>query len=623
MKKIYYILLAFIAAMTLVSCEDFLTKPPQTALSPDSFFKNASDLELWTNKFYSDLLEDTDIAETYADDMMGTSLSALQKGTRTTSSKSWSTPSVGSDGYISSNGTFTALMNINYFLEHSANCPDEAVREKYNGVAYFFRAYFYFKMVRQYGDMPWYDYVIGSADVESLNKPRDPRGYVMMKVLEDCDKAYERLPEAWGAGPLFHVSKNAAMALKARAALFEGTFRKYHEGSAFVPEDEQKFGEVTVSSEWFLKQAVEAAEKIMGKKSLYTGNTMFIASAAKNASYREYFVLEDADPSETILARAYRSDEAVTVRQGIQFNMKNGKRSATQRFVNHYLKTDGTAYTKAELATMQYADQFKSRDPRMAQTLQAPGYVQILGTAPESLDWERTVNGYRVIKYISDASHEGATTGTSDFALFRYAEVLLNYAEAKAELGTLTDADVAATIDVIRARVGMPAMKTVPVTEDPLMKEYYPNATGSQLAAILEIRRERTVELCFEGFRQWDLLRWKEGKWLTPKSTSGFQGIYLPGLGEFDLDNDGKIDLCVYQGTKPATTAPASNVIEVGAASNYTLTEGTKGNLTYYATENYVWDEGKDYLWPIPEDQRQITNGALSQNPGWTDGLGE
>ena len=108
MKRIYYILTAVLAAMTFSSCEDFLTKPPQTALSPDSFFKSASDLELWTNKFYNDILEDTDIAETYADDMMGGSLSAIQKGTRTTSSKSWSTPSVGSDGYISSNGTFKA-----------------------------------------------------------------------------------------------------------------------------------------------------------------------------------------------------------------------------------------------------------------------------------------------------------------------------------------------------------------------------------------------------------------------------------------------------------------------------------------------------------------------------------
>ena len=231
MKKIYYILTAVLAASTLISCEGFLTKVPETALSPSSFFQTASDLELWTNKFYNDVLEDTDIAETYCDDMMGGSLNAIQKGTRTASSKSWSTPSVGSDNYISSNGTFTPLMNINYFLENSKNCKDEAVREKYTGVAYFFRAYFYYKMVRQYGDMPWYDYVIGSSDTESLNKPRDPRGYVMMKVLEDCDKAYERLPEACGSGALFHVSKNAAMALKSRAALFEGTFRKYHAGS--------------------------------------------------------------------------------------------------------------------------------------------------------------------------------------------------------------------------------------------------------------------------------------------------------------------------------------------------------------------------------------------------------
>ena len=619
MKKIYYILTAVLAASTFISCEGFLTKTPETALSPSSFFKTASDLELWTNKFYNDVLEDTDIAETYSDDMMGTSLSAVQKGTRTSSSKSWSTPSVGNDGYISSNGTFTPLMNINYFLENSSNCPDEATREKYNGVAYFFRAYFYFKMVRQYGDMPWYDYVIGSSDKESLNKPRDSRGYVMMKVLEDCDKAYERLPEAWGSGPLFHVSKNAALALKSRAALFEGTFRKYHAGSAFVPQDKETYGDVEISSEWFLTQAYKAAEALIGKKSLYTGNTMGISGKATNASYREFFVLEDADPSETIMARAYKSDESIAIRHGIQFDYKNGKRSATQRFVNHYLKNDGTPYTEAELATMQYAAQFKGRDPRLAQTIQGPGYIAIEESAPEQLSWERTVSGYRVIKFISSAAHEGATTSTSDFALFRYAEVLLNYAEAKAELGILTDADVALAIDPLRARVGVAKMQTVPTTVDPLMEKYYPNAKGAQKAAILEIRRERTVELCFEGFRQWDLLRWKEGKWMTPSSTTGFQGLYFPGLGEYDLDGDGKMDVCLYQGTKPSTTAPEANIIEV--AGNWSLTNGTSGNLTYYKAENYQWDEEKDYLWPIPEDQRQITGGALSQNPGWTDGM--
>ncbi len=615
MKKISYIFTAALAALTMVSCEGFLTKAPETAMSPSSFFKTEADLELWTNKFYSDILEDTGIVETYSDDMMGGSLNTLQKGTRTASSKSWSVPSVNSSGYISSNGTFTPLMNINYFLEQSGNCPDEAVREKYNGVAYFFRAYFYFKMVRQYGDMPWYDYVIGSADTESLNKPRDPRGYVMMKVLEDCDKAYERLPEKWGNGPLFHVSKDAAMALKARAALFEGTFRKYHGGSEYVPEETETYGDVTISSEWFLRQAVSAAEKVMGKKSMYTGSTMGIAANAKNASYREYFVLEDADPTETILARCYKGDETAMIRHGIQFDMKNGKRSATQRFVNHYLKKDGTAYTEAELSTMQYFDHFQGRDPRMAQTIHGPAYVAVGETAHEQLSWERTLSGYRIIKFISDASHEGATTSTSDFALFRYGEVLLNYAEAKAELGELTDGDVKNTIDVIRARVGMDAMETVPTTVDPLMEKYYPNAKGTQLAAILEVRRERTVELCFEGFRQWDLLRWKEGKWIVPSTTKGFSGLYFPALGEYDLDKDGKMDICIYKGAKPATTAPAANVFEI--ANNWSLSNGDSGFLTYYAAENYVWNEGRDYLWPIPEDQRQITNYALSQNPGW------
>ena len=377
--------------------------------------------------------------------------------------------------------------------------------------------------------------------------------------------------------------------------------------------------DVTISSKWFLNQAVTAASSIMGRKSMYTGNTMGIAPKATNASYREYFILEDMDPTETILGRAYKNDESVVVRHNIQFNMNAGKRSATKRFVDHYLKSDGTAYSEGELSTMEYYDQFKNRDPRMAQTLHSPAYVAIGEAAHEQLSWERTVSGYRIIKYISDGSHEGSATSTSDFALFRYGEVLLNYAEAKAELGILTDNDIANTIDVIRARVGMTKMGTVPTVVNELMKNYYPKATGDQLAAILEIRRERTVELCFEGFRQWDLMRWGEGRWLTPASTGGFSGIYFPGLGEYDLDKDDKIDICIYRGTKPATSAPAANVIEI--AGNWSLTGGDKGFLTYYREENYVWNEDRDYLWPIPADQRQITGGALSQNPGWSDGI--
>ena len=148
-----------------------------------------------------------------------------------------------------------------------------------------------------------------------------------------------------------------------------------------------------------------------------------------------------------------------------------------QRFVDHYLLANGKPVSsKAGYQNMSYAEQFKDRDPRLAQTIQGPDYIAAGESEHEVLSWERTLSGYRIIKFISDSSHEGATTSTTDYPVFRYAEVLLNYAEAKAELGELTKADVNATIDLLRARVGMTKMGDVPADIDPMMEEYYPNA---------------------------------------------------------------------------------------------------------------------------------------------------
>lgn len=593
------------------SCEDFLTKVPETDLSPDTFFTTEAELEMWTNNFYAEILPEADnLTAQVADDHYTSSLNAIEKGTRSPSSASWGV------------GTWQPLRRINYFLENN-KCADPAIKAEYDGVAYFFRAMFYFNKVRQYGDIPYYDKVIGSSDEAMLNKPRDPRGYVMLKICQDLDKAYELLPDKWEAYSVYKVTKDAAMALKSRAALFEGTFRKYHAGTEYVPQDKQTFDGITVSSKWFLEQAAEAASKVMGKHSLYTGNTLGLASKATRASYREYFILEDAEDSETILSRRY--SVALLIRHGIQFNMKNGRHSATARFVNHYLQADGTPIqNRAGWQTLSYRDAFKNRDPRMEQTLHGPSYVAYQEKNHEMMTFDRNLSGYRVIKFISSTDHENATTSTTDYPILRYAEVLLNYAEAKAELGTLTADDLAKTINVIRARVGMPGLTAVPTEADVLMKEYYPNAKGEQLAAILEIRRERTVELFCEGFRQWDLLRWDEGKWLVPSTSKGFQGIYVPALGEYDLDNDGKLDAGFYAkalSSDDKTTVPATNQIVIGGG--WTLSEGDHGYLTYHAAEDYVWDDAKDYLWPIPVDQRTLTGGALTQNPGWEDSYGK
>ena len=618
MKKIIIPMVLLTSALMLSSCEDFLTKAPETTLSPDTFFASAAELDLWTNKLYNDILPTpSELAELNADDNgSSSSLNALQKGTRTPSSKSWDAD------------TWKPLRNVNYMLENN-RCSDPVVKARYDGAAYFFRAWFYYEKLRQYGDIPWYDKVIGSGDTEALNKPRDPRGYVALMILQDLDKAYELLPAKWPSDAVYHVSKDAALALKSRVALFEGTFRKYHAGSAYVPQDEQTFGEVTISSEYFLRQAADAAGKLIGTRKLYTGNERKFSDNPTEASYREYFILEDAETDETILSRRYNVD--LKVRHGLQFDFKSQHRSASARLVNHYLQKDGTPIQeRAGWETLSYYDVFQNRDPRLAQTIQGPGFLRadIDETTKlhltEQLLWTMTFNGYRIIKYISDSSHETATTSTTDYPLIRYAEVLLNYAEAKAELGELTAEDLDNTVNVIRDRVGMPGLTSVPTTEDALMASYYPHAKGAQKAAILEIRRERAVELICEGFRQWDMLRWGEGALLTPKATAGFQGIYIAAdqVGkDIDLDQDGKVDLYLYSGTKGSTKAPSDNQIQLG--KNFTLSNGTDGYLTYWAAEDFVWNEGRDYLWPIPADQRTLTNFALSQNPGWDDGLSQ
>lgn len=620
MKSIFKVLTVSAVVLAMTACEDFLTKTPETNLAPENFFSSEKELELWTNYEYNTLLDDaTSYAEVRGDDYIGRSLSAIQKGTRTNATTG-----------LWSQGHWGYLRHINQFFENCSNCKNEEVRTKFEGVEHFFRALFYYQMVQYYGDVPYYDSVVGSADQDALFKARDSRGYVMKKVIEDLDLAAIKLPDSWPDG-CFRVNKYAAMALKSRVALFEGTFRKYH-GVADETYTEENGSTTTLSADWFLRQASDAAQSVMssGKYSLY--NT---SSDSHWKAYRDFFQLEDLKGNpEVIFAKHY--DVTLAIRHGLQFDLKNETYSATRRFVNHYLCSDGTPIQNRNgWATEEYYEQFQRRDPRMAQTLHGPGHFGYLDPAMkgavETTDFARTLNGYRIIKGVSDGSHENATTSTTDWAFIRYAEVLLNYAEANAELGELTQAMIDKSIKLIRDRAGMPNL-TLPSTPDPLMAEYYPNAKGTMLAAILEVRRERVVELFAEGFHLWDMIRWKEGAPITaagnkssnsspldPASlTPGYKGIYIPALGEYDTDHDGKKDLLIYSGQMPSgvsSTIPATNRIQVGANS-LTLSDGDHGYITRDAAEDYVWKD-RDYLYPVPLGQIQAYDEKLTQNPGW------
>lgn len=603
--------LVSVSVLALSSCEDFLNKYPETALSPDTFYSTEAELELATNSFYSMLHKPDDTSDGALQDNdleYHISLSSIQKGTRQAETASWGV------------STWDDLRSINYYLEHSSNCKSESVRAKYDAVAYFFRAWFYFDKVKMYGDIPYYDFVISDKDQTALYRPRDSRGYVMQKVMEDLDKAIAGLPDAWSSDAIYHLSKDAARALKSRAALFEGSWRKYHDIA-----DEVYADSLTLSPEYFFKLAADAAEQIMqtGKYKMYTGGTI-----VKDQPYRDYFVLEDAETAETIFSRRFTSTDELMVRHGVQFSMKNQRYSLTRALAYHYLNADGTPFqTRPDYQTMQYSEEFKDRDPRMTQTMASPGYVEVGGSslyAEDCKSYDRS--GYRPIKYFSDDTHDGATTSTTDYALFRYGEVLLNYAEAKAELG-LADQDVIdRSVNVVRARVGMPELNAAnaDANVDSFLASYYTDShlEGAHKGLILEIRRERTVELVNEGLRLWDMFRWHEGQQICPASNTmgaGFKGIWFPALGEYDMDGDGVNDLCIYKGTKPSTDCV--NLLDV--SKDNTLSEGDKGYLVQFSEETYLWQE-RDYLYPIPTSQRQIYpvddetgESVLTQNPGY------
>lgn len=195
---------------------------------------------------------------------------------------------------------------------------------------------------------------------------------------------------------------------------------------------------------------------------------------------------------------------------------------------------------------------------------------------------------------------------------FRFAEILLNYAEAKAENGDITQSDIDKSIKLIRDRIDMPGIDLAEVNAnpDPFLAAQYVNVAGEHQGIILEIRRERRIELIRENFRWHDLMRWKEGHNLTRP----FLGMYFPWPGEYDLDQDGNIDIVIYEGTKPEDPIPSAQYYKLGEIDLLNQEKG--GNIIVNRTVPKSFDESKDYLYPIPIQELNL-NPNLKQNPGW------
>lgn len=574
--------------LSVTSCNDALDVMPKDRMIPENYFRNENELQMFSNKFYTQLPGESAIIREGVDHIAKNDMSDELKGTRII-------PGSGS-GW-----TWVQLRDINTLLEYSVNCPDREIRNKYNAVARFFRAYFYFEKVKRFGDVPWYDKQLASNDPE-LKKPQDSREFIMTKMIEDLDFAIQYLP---AKKELYRVTKWTALALKSRACLFEGTFRKYHGLTVDG-----------VGYEFYLEQAVKASEDFINQSGygLYKGNTTTV--------YRDLFATLDARGEEIILARNYNKSLGQAHNANFySLGVTHGRPGLTKRMVNSYLMADGSRFTdNAGYETFSFAEETQNRDPRLSQTIRTPGYTRIGGTATLVPNLLTSATGYQPIKYVMEAKYDGPNTESEcDMPIFRTAEVYLNLAEAKAELGTLTQGDLDNTIGQLRTRVGMPALDMADANANPdsyLMdpKTGYPQVKDPNQGVILEIRRERTIELIMEGFRYYDMMRWKEGKTFE----TDYHGLYIPGLGSYDLDGDGQADVHFYKGALPSLPA---GVLARKVDEEIFLSNGESGYISPYKNFEAKWNEERDYLYPIPLDERMLTGGNLKQNPGWEDGL--
>jgi len=602
MKKI--ILIFSITLVILFSgCNDaYMDRFPETSIGTENFFKSEEDLKMFIYNLYSF----PGINEYGAD---GYSTTDNAANTGSTELKNIMLSSNPSSATITGGWTWSTLRNINLFLENADKAEiSEDLLNHYKGVARFFRARFYMDKVKRFSDVPWYDQVIGTSDEDLLFKGRDPRDMVVQKIFEDYDFASQHVK---ADQPVGAVNKWVVLAYKARHALYEGTYRKYHSELALES-----------SANTYLEIARDAAKEIMdnGGFSIYnTGNP--------ESDYGTLFHSQDLTTNPEIIF-ANISEDQVKNSGWWEWMFGNYEVSPSKDLLQAYLMQDGTYYTdQPDYETKQFVEEFENRDPRLKQTYAYPGW-ELINTATYSQgggiykqQLQKNFTGYHQIKGFINNTDQTIQNGV-DFPTLRYAEVLLTYAEAKAELGELTQSDLDMTINVLRDRAGMPHMSMNPPVES-IQEARFPNVTSPQKAEILEIRRERRIEMALEGYRYDDLMRWDVGKNLETEPI----GLYFPGLGKYDLTGDGIEDIVLLDLSESIPGAGDKETNSLGETLIYYRVGPQDSDASFYISgdnQGYVLsvkDRGtfvdpKYYYRPIPQNDVTI-NPNLTQIFGW------
>ncbi len=576
--------------LVATGCNDeFLERVPLDAVTNDTFWNTENDLAAYNNSLYNlarnddnvpvlmahdDGFDSNNMSYWYLDEFSDNATARHPRHTFYMQIRAGKYPTpVNPDLYGYKGWNFVRAINIG-LANYGRASVSEPVRNRYIGEARLFRGWFYADKVSKYGDVPYIEREL-NIDSEELFAERMPRVEAMDKVLADLDFASKNLPNNWGDGNApGRLNRWCALLVKARVCLFEGTWRKYH-GIA--------------GGEKFLEEAASASKELIdnGPYRLYnTGNPA--------SDYNAYMrVLDLTGNPEVMYWRKYTLGVFTNHVQSY-FEYHGG---ATRSFVEDYLCTDGLPITLSPLyqGDDTIESTFENRDPRMKQTVLHPtearkykfhvndtrDYPRINGMPGGRL----SNTGYHVIKNYNadDMIGKAFNTAESPGIILRFGEALLVYAEAQAELGRISQADLDLTINKLRDRVGMPHLMLDNVPVDP---RYVADGISPILA---EIRRERRIELFNEGFRYDDLRRWKQGKKLAEKSL----GLAMNASQK-----------ARYKGS----------VVRL-----YTDPERGKEYLDPYGGSDFevpVFDENRHYLWPIPLNSL-AQNPNIKQNPGW------
>lgn len=595
-KHINRICLIVLATFLVISCnDDFLDRQPLDEISNESFWNTENDLMVYNNSLYDLARNDDNVPILMGfDDGFDSHkygiwhYDGFSDNTAPLHSRHTNYQRVRAGKHNIPNSPFwygykgwNFVRAINVGMDNYGNAEvSDEVRNKYIGEARLFRGWFYADKVSRFGEVQWVDTELNIDDEDILYGTRDPRETVMANVLDDLNFATEWVPDDWGdGGAPGRLNRWAALLVKARVALFEGTWRRYHGGA---------------DADMWLQVAADAAKEIMdsGPYTLYTNDP-----DGRNYNGLHRIQNDLSGVAEVMYWRRYERGIFTNHTQSYHRGYNGG---ATKSMVEDYLCTDGLPITLSPLyqGDAVYEDIFENRDPRLRQTILYPADQPIYNYGNHDIDaapyprvqgmpaGQKTYTGYHIIKTFDPVdAYRSYNSSQTPAIIMRFGEVLLIYAEAMAELGggTISQADLDISINLLRDRVGMP-----PLLANPPMDPRYAN--DGITAVLAEIRRERRIELFMEGFRYEDLRRWKQGKKLEQKD----YGMRWDAANRNRVDPNG--DVTVLSG----------------------MVDGVEYLEPYKGTdfETPEFDEGKHYLWPIPLEAIS-QNPELGQNPGW------